>query len=159
MQTDPISALQIKLTDYLPIHEIEKETEAKAPNVSLLNICETALFSEELQTAVDQHFITQLKTHDLYDQFIAKQPSDNSDLPIAGFFSFSSIQLVKLIETNDFEDILNHLTNRTQTFDLIQEQKKKEVIREVVSWRHWGILDELPNLPIALRGTENNLTA
>ena len=33
MQTDPNLALQIKLTDHVPIHEIEIETEAKAPNV------------------------------------------------------------------------------------------------------------------------------
>ena len=33
IQTDPNSTLQIKLRDHVPVREIEKETEAKAPNV------------------------------------------------------------------------------------------------------------------------------
>ena len=35
MQTDPNLTLQIKVTDHVPIREIEIETEAKAPNVSV----------------------------------------------------------------------------------------------------------------------------
>ena len=42
MQTDPNLTLQIKLTDHVLIREIEIETEAKAPNVSLSNFSETA---------------------------------------------------------------------------------------------------------------------
>ena len=99
MQTDPTLTLLIKLTDHVPIREIEIETEAKAPNVSLSNISEIEPFCEELQPAVDEQFITQLKAHGLYDQFIAKQPSDDPDIHITGFFSFSSIPQVNLIET------------------------------------------------------------
>ena len=155
MQTDPNLTLQTKLTDHVPVREIEKETEAKAPNVSSSNISEIAPFSEELQLAIDEQFITQLKTHfylyDLYDQFIAKQPSDNPDIHITGFFSFSSIPQVNLIKTNDFEDILNDLPNRTQPLDLVQEQQNDEVIREVVSWKNRGNPVESPILPLALR--------
>ena len=136
MQTDPNLTLQMKLTDHVPIREIEIETEAKPSNVSLSNISEIAPFSEELQPAVDAQFITQLKAHGLYDQFIAKQPSDNPDIHITGFLSFSSIPQVNLIETNDFEYILNDLPNRTQPLDLIQEQQNDEVIREEVSWKN-----------------------
>ena len=133
MQTDPDLTLQIKLTDHVPVREIE--TGAKAPNVSLSNIGEIAPFSEELQPAVDEQFITQLKAHGLYDQFIAKQPSDDPDIHMTGFFSLSSTPQVNLIETNDFRDILNDLPNRTQPLDLVQEQQNDEVIREVVSWQ------------------------
>ena len=45
MQTDPNLTLQIKFTDLVPIREIEIQTEAKAPNVSLSNINEIARFS------------------------------------------------------------------------------------------------------------------
>ena len=151
MQTDPNLTLQIKLTDHVPIREIEIETEAKAPNVSLSNISEIAPFPEELQPAVDEQFITQLKAHGLYDQFIAKQSSDGPDIHITGFFSLSLIPQANLIETNDFEDILNNLPHRTQPLDLVQKQQNDEVIREVVSWKNWGNPDESPNLPLALR--------
>ena len=151
LQTDPNLTLQIKLTDHVPVREIEIETEAKAPNVSLSNITEVAPFSDELQPAVDEQFITQLKAHGLYDQFIAKQHGDDPDIHITGFFSLSSIPQGNLIETNDFEDILNDLPNRTQPLDLVQEQQNDEVIREVVSWKNRGNPDESPNLPLALR--------
>ena len=128
MQTAPNLTLQIKLTDHVPIREIEMETEAKAPNVSLSNISEVAPFSEELQPAVDEQFITHLKAHSLYDQFVAKQHGDDPDIHITGFFSLSSIPQVNRIETNDFEVILNDLPNRTQPFDLVQEQQIDEVI-------------------------------
>ena len=54
MQTDPNLTLQIKLTDHVPLRDIEIETEAKAENVSLSNISEIGPFSEELQPAVDE---------------------------------------------------------------------------------------------------------
>ena len=151
MKTGPNLTLQLKLTDHVPVRENEIETEAKAPNVSLSNIIEIAPFSEELQPASDEQFITQLKAHGLYDHFIAKQSSDDPDVHITGFFSLSSIPKVNLIETNNFEDILNDLRNRTQPLDLVQGQQNDEVIREVVSWKNLGNPDESTNLPLALR--------
>ena len=129
VQTNPNLTLQIKLTDHVPIREIEIETEAKSPNVSLSTINEIARLSGELQPAVDEQFITQLKAQGLYDQFIAKQPSDNPDIHITGFFFPSSISQVNLIKTNDFEDILNYLPNRSQPLDFFHEQQTDEVIR------------------------------
>ena len=139
IQTDPNLTLLIKLTDHIPIREIELETEATASNVSLSNICEIA------------SYITQLKAHGLYDQFIAKQPTDDSDIHLTGLFSPSSIRQVYLIETNNFEDILNGLPKRTQPFDLVREQQNDEVVREVISGKNQGHPDESPTIPIALR--------
>ena len=53
MQTHPNLTLQIKFTDHVPVREIEIETEAKAPDVSLLNIIEIEPFSEEIPPVVD----------------------------------------------------------------------------------------------------------
>ena len=151
MQTDLNLTLQIKLTDQVPFRGIEIETEAKALIVSLSNISEVAPFSQELQPTVNEQLITQLKAHGLYDQFMAKQHGDNPDIQIRGLFSLSSFPQRNLIETNDFEDILNDLFNRTQPLDLVQEQQNDEVIREIVSWKIRGNPDESPNLPLALR--------
>ena len=56
-----------------------------------------------------------------------------------------------LIESNDFEDILIDLSNRTQPLQIVQEQQNDEVIRKVSSWKNPVNLDESPNLPITLR--------
>ena len=102
MQTDPNVTLQINISNHVPFRETEIETEAKEPNVCLSNISEIAPFSEELQPAVDEQFITQLKASGLFDQFLAKQPSDDSYIHIMGFFSLSSILQISVIETNHF---------------------------------------------------------
>ena len=60
---------------------------------------------------------------------MAKQPSDDPDINIAGFFSPSSIPQVNMIKTNDFEDILNDLPNRSQPLHFFHEQHNDEVIR------------------------------
>ena len=123
MQTDPNLTLQIKFTDHVLVREIEIETEAKAPDIFLSSSSEIEPFSEEIHPVVDEHLINQLKALGLYDQVLAKQPTDDPDVRLTGFYTFSSILQVNLIETNDFEDILNVLLNRTQPLDLIQEQQ------------------------------------
>ena len=62
MQTDPNLTLQIKLTDHVPVREIEIETKAKTPEVSLSNVSGIAPFFEEIQPVVDEHLINQLKS-------------------------------------------------------------------------------------------------
>ena len=151
MQTDPNLTLQIKLTNHVLVCEIKIETEAKAPDVSLSTINEIETFSEEIHLVVDEHLINQLKALGLNDQFLAKQPSDDPDIHLTGFNTFSSIPQVNLIETNNFEDILNDSPNRTQPLELVQEQQNNEVIREVVLSKNRGEPDESPILPLALR--------
>ena len=140
MRTDPNLTLQIKLPDHVPLREIEIETEAKVPNVFSSNISEITPFSEDILPVVDEQFINQLKSHGLCDQFLAKQLSDDPDIHITHLFSISLIPQVSLVETNDFEGILNDIPNRTQPLDLVREQQNDEFIREVISWKIGVIL-------------------
>ena len=114
------------------------------------NISEIEPFSEEIHPVVDEHLINQLKALGFYDQFLAKQPSDNPDFHLTGFYNFSSFPQVDLIETNDFEDILNDLPNRTQSLDLVQEQQNDEVIREVVLLKNCGNPDKSQKLTVSI---------
>ena len=148
---DPNLTWQIKHTGHVPIRENEKRTEAQAPHAFFPNTIENTLFSEEVQPVVDDHFISQLKAHGLFDQFLVKQPNDHLDVNVTKFFSLSSIPQVKFFKTKDFEDNLSNLQNPTQTLDLVREQQNDEVIREVISLKNHGKPDGLPNLPIAFR--------
>ena len=91
MKTGPNLTLQMKPTDHVPVLEDEIQTQAEVPDVSLSNVREAMPFSEEVQPVVYEQFITQLqlKAHGLYDQFIAKQTSDNADIHITVLYSFS----------------------------------------------------------------------
>ena len=139
MQRDPNLCLRIKLTDHVLIREKEIETKAIAPDVSQSNIDGIMPFFQNEQPCEDEHFITQLKKPGLCDHFLAKQPGDDSYLDITGFLSLTPIPQVNLIGTNDFEDILTDLPNRTRTLDLFHEKHDDEVIREVLSWKNGAI--------------------
>ena len=76
-----------------------------------------------MYTVVDEHLINQLKALGLYDKFLAKQSSDDPGINSTGFYTFSSIPQVNLIETNDFENLLSDLPNRTESLDLVHEQQ------------------------------------
>ena len=102
MHTNPNLTLQIKLTNHVPVLEIEIETEANTPDVSLLNLSELSPFFGENQSVVHEHLINHLKALGFYDQFLAKQRSDGPDIHITGLSSLSSTPQVNLIETNDF---------------------------------------------------------
>ena len=150
MQTDPNLTLQIKLTDHVSIREIELETESKAPNASLLTVIEITPFSEEVQPGVHDQFIKhQLKAFGLYDLFLAKQPSDNTDIHVRGLFSLLLIPPVILIETNDFKIFLNDLPNHTVPVDLVREQQNDEIIREIIFSKNRRNPDGSHNLPTA----------
>ena len=150
MQTDPSLSIQIKLTDDVPIREIEIETAGKTPDVALSNIAAVKTFPDELP-ALDENFLNQLKVHGLFDQFLAQQPAEDHVVTVNGLFSFISAPQINLIESNDFEDVLNDLPNRIHPLNLKEEQSKDEVIREVFTWLQNGKPDESLHLPIALR--------
>ena len=150
MQTDPSLSIQIKLTDNVPIREIEIETAAKTPDVALSNIDDVNTFPNELPT-LDHHFLNQLKIHGLFEQFLEKQPAEDQDITVNGLFPLTSVPQINLLASNDFEDVLNDLPNRTHPLNLKEEQCKDEVVIEIFTWLQNGKRDESPHLPIALR--------
>ena len=153
LQTDPSLCLSIKLTDRVPIREIEVEIEAKTPNVSLSNIDEMIPFSSTSQLTVDANFISQLQAHGLYEQYLASASlaNDPNELVVTGLMSSLPIRQINLIATNEFHDVLDDLPNRSQPLDLANEQSLDETIQEVLLWKSRGHVDASPNLPIALR--------
>ena len=153
MQTDPSFCLSIKLTDQVPIREIEVETEAKTTNVSISNIDEMILFSSTSQLTVDENFISQLQAYGLYEQYLANASlaNDPNELVVTGLMCFLPIWQLNLIATNEFHDVLDNLPNRSQPLDLANKQALDETIKEVLLWKSRGHVDASPNLPTALR--------
>ena len=154
----PTLTLSLKLTDRLPIKEIEIETEAKSPDVTLSNISDRAHFPDSVDHQADDRLISQLKEFGLYEQFLQKTteaqniPSlDITGFYITGFYSFCQLNQINLVSLGEFSDILDDLPNRSEPIDLALVQNQDEVIREVMQWKERGSPDMSPNLPIALR--------
>ena len=153
MQTDPTLTLSLKLTDRIPIKEIEIETEAKAPDVALSNISNREDFPETINDKADERLISQLKEFGLYEQFLQKTTEAQTEpsLEITGFYSFCQVNQINLVSSGEFSDILDDLPNRSEPIDLALVQNQDEIIREVIQWKARGSPDTSPNLPIALR--------
>ena len=148
MQTDPYLSFSIKLTDRVPIREIEIETAAKAPDVALSNIATLQPFPEALNGPEDEIFLNQLRECGLYEQFLQKNSEQlNSDLHINGLWSLNNTDQLNLIESEEFRDILDDLPNRTAPLNLVREQCEDETIREVIVWINRGYPDNSSNLP------------
>ena len=153
MQTDPSLTLSLKLTDRIPIKEIEIEKEAKAPDVALSNISSRQTFPEAIDDKADERLISQLKEFGLYEQFLQKTTEAQTEpsLEITGFYSFCQVNQINLVSSGEFSDILDDLPNRSEPIDLALVQNQDEIIREVMQWKDRGSPDMSPNLPIALR--------
>ena len=153
MQTDPTLTLSLKLTDRIPIKEIEIATEAKSPDVALSNISDRAHFPESVDHQADDRLISQLKEFGLYEQFLQKTTEAQTipSLDITGFYSFCQLNQINLVSSGEFSDILDDLPNRSEPIDLALVQNQDEIIREVMQWKDRGSPDMSPNLSIALR--------
>ena len=149
MQTDPTLTLSLKISDRVPIQEIEIETEAKAPDVALSNISNRQFFSE----TIDERLVSQLNEFGLYEQFLQKTTEAHTipSLDITGFYSFCQKNQTILVSSEEFSNILDDLPNRSEPIDLALEQSQDEIIREVMQREDRGSPDMSPNLPITLR--------
>ena len=58
MQTDPTLTFSFKLSDRIPIQEIEIETKAKAPDVALSDISSRQNFPETTDDQADERLIS-----------------------------------------------------------------------------------------------------
>ena len=67
MQTDTSLSLQIKLTDRVPVTEIEIEMAAKQPAASLSNNDSFQKFADNTIEPIDAQFIEQLQKQGLND--------------------------------------------------------------------------------------------
>ena len=139
IQTDPDQAIELKLTDHIPVKEIEIETMAKTPDV-LMNAVED--FDHLFKVILDENVINQLKQTGIPNAILeqiqqSNQVTENEE--ISGFVRF----LLKNTEINavlmpDPADKLNDLHDRMTPLNLLDEQMKDETIREVIKWKKEG---------------------
>ena len=115
------------------------------------NKIELSPFSKEVLPIVDGNLIKQLKAVGLHDQFLAKQPSDDPDINLTGFYTCPSNPQENLIETDVFEVTSNNLSNRTEHLELVQDQQIDEIVGQVISWKNRDHLVESSILQMPLR--------
>ena len=163
VQTDPAQTLELKLTDKIPIREIEVETTAKTPDV-LVNSIELIEQIFEVQTpTLSTDIYLQLKQQGVSDDLLKQIQMQTKDQPTKneclGLIRFKAkITEINAVKMHDPKDCLNDVLERLEPLDLVQEQAKDEVIKEVLKWKKDSKIPDLKYASFALKNMQNKLT-
>ena len=129
IEIDKIATMSLKLTDRIPVREIEIDTEAQNPDVELNVLMDTEINDGDLIGDA----LKALKKIGLYDEYLKRE----SNLPITeieGLFKFTKKQEINSIQYPNPLDEFSDLTDNLISLNLAEEQQKDADIRIVISW-------------------------
>ena len=121
--------MSLKLTDRIPVREIEIDTEAQNPDIELNVLLDTENFSDEINS--DE--LDVLKKLGYYEDYEKRQ----SNIPITeiqGLFKLKRKQEINSIEYPNPLDEFPDLTENLISLNLAEEQQKGADIGTVISW-------------------------
>ena len=131
MQTDPSASLSLKLTDKIPVREIQIDTTAKVPDASL-NLIQPMeeIFPEKKK--LDDNLRTQLIELGLYENVMRElNTQDDSDTIQPQNFVRLSGPLIAAVGYPDPADIFYDLNLSHEVLNLKNEQEKDPDIEDV----------------------------
>ena len=130
MENDKTATMSLKLTDRIPVREIEIDTEAQNPDIEM-----NALFDEHqaLGNQVTDETLQQLKTLGLYEEY-KKKHLNNELNEIQGLLKLKRKQEINSIEYANPLDEFPDLKDNLISLNLADEQQKDTDIRTVINW-------------------------
>ena len=129
MENDKTATMSLKLTDRIPVKEIEIDTEAQNPDVEVNVLLDGEISNDEMNADV----LDALKKLGYYADYKKRQ----SGLPITeiqGLFKLKRKQEVNSIQYPNPLDEFPDLTDNLITLNLAEKQQKDADIRTVISW-------------------------
>ena len=129
MENDKTATKSLKLTDRIPVREIEIDTEVQNPDVELNVLLDTEINDDELNGDAQNA----LKNIGLYDEY-KKHQSNLSITEKQGLFKLPKKLEIKSIQYPNPLDEFPDLTDNIVSLNLAEEQQKDADIRIVISW-------------------------
>ena len=129
MENDKTATMSLKLTDRIPVREIEIDTEAQNPDVELNVLLDTEINDDELNGDA----LNALKKIGLYEEYKKRQ----SNLPVTeiqGLFKLKRKTEINSIEYPNPLDEFPDLTDNLISLNLAEEQQKDTDLRTVINW-------------------------
>ena len=147
MQTDPSASLSLKLTDKIPVREIQIDTTAKAPDASL-NLVQNVndAFSEMKAEQIDETLKSQLLKLVLHKTCLRElNVRDNQDTLILIPQAFVQLTrpIIAAVQYPDPADVFSDLNMSHEVLNLKNEQDKDPDIVEIKDWKR---NEQIPNL-------------
>ena len=129
MENDKSETMSLKLTDRIPVREIEIDTEAQNPDVELNVLFDIDNFDDEANNAE----LDVLKKLGVYEDYKKKQ-SNSPITEIQGLLKLKRKTEINSIEYPNPLDEFPDLTDNLISLNLAEEQQKDADIRTVISW-------------------------
>ena len=148
VQTDPDQTIQLKLSDRIPVQEIEVETIAKSPDVMLCSMANFSNLFDNNREQTDQNIISCLKQTGLDDGLLSQVEShvnkinDQAEIPTTVRIISKPTQ-VNAVLMNDPKDSLKNISDKLEPLNLEAEQQKDQVIKKVIEWIKKNKVDDL----------------
>ena len=153
-QTDPSQTMKLKLTDRIPIREIEIESTAKTPDVSLSSLANIECLLEQ-KANVSIEMLDKLKQSGKPDGIlkqIEEQSSKTDDDELQTFIRLKpKIPKFNAVLIHVPADFLQDLTERLNPIDLKHEQSLDEVMKRVISWKQNNTVEDIKYASFALK--------
>ena len=149
VQSDLSTTLELKLTDRIPVREIEIESIAKTPDASLSSVDNIDKMFDQQISAIDENTINKLKQSglsiDILEQIENHRYLNNANNDeVHGLIRLiSKTCQINEILMLDPKDYLSDLVERTDHLSLKDEQQKDEVIKRVISWKTQERVEDL----------------
>ena len=129
MENDKTATMSLKLTDRIPVREIEIDTEAQSPDVELNVLFDTEIPNDEINLEV----LDALKKLGYYEDY-KKRQSNQPITEIQGLFKLKRKTEINSIEYPNPLDEFPDLTDNLIRLNLAEEQQKDTEIRTVINW-------------------------
>ena len=129
MENDKSATMSLKLTDRIPVTEIEIDTEAQNPDVELNVLFDT----EGLGDEINEDEVNFLKKLGVYDDYKKRQ----NNVPITEIQGLLKLKRKHEINSIEYPNPLGEfpdLTDNLISLNLADEQQKDADIRIVISW-------------------------
>ena len=129
MENDKTATMSLKLTDRIPVREIEIDTEAQNPDIELNVLFDIENFDDEINSAE----LDVLKKLGVYDDYKKKQ----NNLPVTEIQSLLKLKRKQEINSTEYPNPLDEfpdLTDNLISLNLAEEQQKDADISTVISW-------------------------
>ena len=117
MENDKTTTMSLKLTDRIPVKEIEIDTEAQNPDVDLSVLLEAEISNDELNVDV----LDALKKLGFYDEY-KKRQTNFSITEIQGLFKLKRKQELNSIEDPNPLDEFPALTDNLISLNLAEKR-------------------------------------
>ena len=148
VQSDLSTTIELKLTDRIPVREIEVQTIAKTPDASLSSVDSIDRMFDQQTTNKNDIFIHQLReqgvSDDLLEQIKQQTNKINQDIhEVQGYIRFLARTEINAVLIPDPNDYLSDLVEQNQPLDLKTEQEKDEVLKRVVKWKEENNVEDL----------------